>query len=164
MGRNWETLSSKCSGVLFLKFRENLAEMPHSTKQKHHVLVAVLIYLCAVENRRMPLKCHVSEQRRTWAPPGPYGTPAVHSYYPVLTQISLVGCFWVRWAALPAGGLGDDWGCEEGERGLQFGSSLGVWEKLCRNSAMLLLKWSDEINYLAIQIALLAYQVNVRGI
>lgn len=45
MGRNWETLSSKCTGVLLPIFRENLAEMSHSSKQKYQVLVAVLIFL-----------------------------------------------------------------------------------------------------------------------
>lgn len=131
--------------------------------KKHHVLAVGLIFICAVQNRRMSLKWHVSEQRRSWAPPEPHGTPAVDSSYPVLLQIPLLGCFWVRWAALPAGGLGHDCGCEEGERGQQFGSSSGLWEKHYRNSATFLLKWSAEVNYLAIKIALLAYQVNVRG-
>ena len=108
----------------------------------------------------MSSKWCVSEQRRSWAPPGPHGTPAADSSCPVLDQIPLVGCCLQRWAALPAGGLEDQWNVRRGKEG----SSLGVWEKHSRNSAMFLLKWSGEANYLVIQIALLANPVNLRGI
>lgn len=164
MGRNWETLSSKCTGVLLPSFRENLPEMPHKNKAKIPCTCGCVNFplRCTKQKDVLKMTCfrakkRLSPTRAPWSPCSTFLLPCSHPDTlggMLLGALSSIAC----WRA------GDDCGCEERQRGWQFGGSLGVWEKHFRNSATFLLKWSGEVSYSSIKLALTAYQVNVRGI